>query len=326
MTALNEQQILKKLEGITFSDNRKLLDLISNIIIKDRNVGFAIDITDRNYEEAIQVKNDAINKLNEIELISKISIAFTGIKPTGDKNLKPKHFIENVKKVILIASGKGGVGKSTVSALIAQQLNADGHQVGILDADIYGPSIPHIFNIKASTPNVNSRIAPIIAHNIQIMSIGFFAQDDTAIIWRGPMASKTIYQLLSLTKWHDLDYLIIDMPPGTSDVHLSILENYHIDGVIIVTAPSKLSTIDVERSINLYKRMHVPILGIIENMSYLLDPILRKNITIFSGNSGEYLTQKYNINLIDKIPIIPELSDAHDKGQYFTQIKLSLKI
>ena len=141
------------------------------------------------------------------------------------------------------------------------------------------------------------------------MSIGFFVKDHSAIIWRGPMASKTIYQLLSVTKWDNLDYLIIDMPPGTGDIHLSILENYHLDGVIIVTTPQKISEIDVIRSIDLYQKLNLPILGIIENMSYML-----------KNNSGGHLSQKYNIPLIAQIPITPQIAEACDKSLPLTNL------
>ncbi|WP_341790561.1 Mrp/NBP35 family ATP-binding protein [Rickettsia endosymbiont of Polydrusus tereticollis] len=327
MTDLLKQQIFNKLQNIIFKDGTNLTDIISNIIIKGQNIGFSIDISEQNQEEAQEIKVKAIDKLSEIAGIGKITIIFTSSKsldkkPQNIKNSpqKAKHFIENVKKVILVASGKGGVGKSTVAALIAEQLNKEGHRVGIVDADIYGPSIPQIFGINEVPQTINQRIIPLISRNIQIISIGFFVKDYSAIIWRGPMASKTIYQLLSVTKWDNLDYLIIDMPPGTGDIHLSILENYHLNGVIIVTTPQKMSQIDVIRSIDLYQKLSLSILGIIENMSYLSDPSSGKILNIFDGNSGKYFSDKYNIPLIHKIPIMPELANACDKGLRLTDI------
>jgi ATP-binding protein involved in chromosome partitioning len=327
MTDLNKQQIFDKIQDIIFRDGTKLIDIISDIIIKDCNIGFSIDISGKDLQEVKEIKSKATGNLNEIADIGKITIVFTSNKDANNKPQKPKHFIENVKKVILVASGKGGVGKSTITALIAEQLNADGYRVGIVDADIYGPSIPHIFNINKLPTILNERIIPLMARNIQIMSIGFFVKDHSAIIWRGPMASKTIYKLLSVTKWDNLDYLIIDMPPGTGDIHLSILENYYLDGVIIVTTPHKISEIDVTRSIDLYKKLNLPILGIIENMSYLIDPTSGETLSIFEGSSGEYLAKKYNIELIDKIAIMPSIANACDKGLSCANIiRLSLKI
>lgn len=309
MADLHQKQIIDKLQHITFKDGTFLKQVISDIIIKGNNIGFSIDILGKDRLEAEEIKAKAIDKLNEITNIGKITIIFTSSKISEKKTQKPKHFVENVKKIILVASGKGGVGKSTISALIAQQLSLENYRVGIVDADIYGPSIPHIFGINEVPKTTNGQIIPIIAKNIQIISIGFFVKDYSAIIWRGPMASKTIYQLLSSTKWDNLDYLIIDMPPGTGDIHLSMLENYHLDGVIIVTTPQKISEIDVVRSIDLYQKLGLPILGIIENMSYMLE-----------NNSGGHLSQKYNIPLIAQIPITPQIADACDKSLPLTDL------
>ncbi|MCC8467300.1 MAG: Mrp/NBP35 family ATP-binding protein [Rickettsia endosymbiont of Eriopis connexa] len=309
MADLHQKQIIDKLQHITFKDGTFLNEVISDIIIKGNNIGFSIDISGKNKLEAEEIRAKAIDKLNEISEINKITIVFTESKPMEKKAQKPKHFVENVKKIILVSSGKGGVGKSTISALIAQQLNIEDHRVGIVDADIYGPSIPHIFGINEVPKTIEGRIIPITTRNTQIMSIGFFVKDHSAIIWRGPMASKTIYQLLSVTKWDNLDYLIIDMPPGTGDIHLSLLEHYHLDGVIIVTTPQKISEIDVIRSIDLYQKLNLPILGIIENMSYML-----------KNNSGGHLSQKYNIPLIAQISIMPQLADACDKSLPLTDL------
>ncbi|MEY4463614.1 MAG: Mrp protein [Pseudomonadota bacterium] len=309
MADLHQKQIIDKLQHITFKDGTLLNEVISDIVIKGNNIGFSIDISGKDRLEAEEIKLKAIDKLNEVTNIGKITIIFTSSKISEKKTQKPKLFVENVKKIILVASGKGGVGKSTISALIAQQLNIEGHRIGIVDADIYGPSIPHIFGINEVPQTKDGRIIPVTTRNIQIMSIGFFVKDYSAIIWRGPMASKTIYQLLSVTKWDNLDYLIIDMPPGTGDIHLSMLENYHLDGVIIITTPQKMSEIDVVRSIDLYQKLGLPIIGIIENMSYRLE-----------NNSGSRLSQKYNIPLIAQIPIIPQIADACDKSLPLTSL------
>ncbi|AFB31113.1 MULTISPECIES: Mrp/NBP35 family ATP-binding protein [spotted fever group] len=309
MANLHQRQIIDKIQHITFKNGTFLNEVISDIIIKGNNIGFSIDISGKNKLEAEEIRLKAINKLNEISEVNKITIVFTESKPMEKKVQKPKYFVENVKKIILVASGKGGVGKSTISALIAQQLSLENYRVGIVDADIYGPSIPHIFGINEVPKTKDGRIIPVLAQSIEIMSIGFFVKDHSAIIWRGPMASKTIYHLLSVTKWDNLDYLIIDMPPGTGDIHLSILENYHLDGVIIVTTPQKISEIDVIRSIDLYQKLNLPILGIIENMSYML-----------KNNSGGHLSQQYNIPLIAQIPITPQIAEACDKSLPLTNL------
>lgn len=314
--AINQQQIINAIIDIIFKDGTKLVDIISNIVIKDFNIGFSIDVFGKDLEEAEEIKIRAMQQLNTIPDIKKITIILTsskdGIKKLG--GTKVKYPIEGVKKIILIASGKGGVGKSTVAALIAEQLNLEGYNVGLVDADIYGPSIPQIFGINQKPEIIDNKMIPVTSRNIKIISIGFLIPEDSAIVWRGPMASKTIYQLLSLTNWGNLDYLIIDMPPGTGDIHLSILENYQLYGVVMVTTPQQMAKIDVIRSIDLYRKFNLPILGIIENMSYLVDVKTNEKITIFSGNSGEYFSKKFNIPLMYNLPIIPKLSQNCDNG------------
>lgn len=307
----SKQEVLNRISNITFKDKTKLTDSISNIVIKNRNIGFSIDVFNKNLKEAEEIRNEAINKLNEIPGVAKVTIVLTNNKNLDKKsaNIKSKYLIDGVKKVILVASGKGGVGKSTIAALIAEELNFNGYKVGIVDADIYGPSIPHIFGIKGVPEIENNKMIPLVSRNIKIISIGLLIKDHSAAIWRGPVASKTIYQLLSLTNWGELDYLIIDMPPGTGDINLSILENYQLDGVIIVTTPQKITQIDVVRSIDLYKKLNLPILGIIENMSRS-SSISESRVK----NSDSNFAREHNIPLICKIPIEPKLTDNCDSG------------
>jgi ATP-binding protein involved in chromosome partitioning len=215
-----------------------------------------------------------------------------------------KHYINGAKKLILVASGKGGVGKSTMTIAIAEMLQNKGYKVGVIDADIYGPSIPTMLGVNEKPELEDKKFIPIMHRGFQVMSIGFLVDVEGPIAWRGPMATKAIYQLFSATNWSDLDYLVVDMPPGTGDIHLSVLENYNIDGVYIVTTPQAVSMVDVERAINLYNKFGVEIKGVIENMVS----------EFFSGNSGEILSRKYNIPLLAKIPLTADISRNTDKG------------
>jgi ATP-binding protein involved in chromosome partitioning len=324
MSSIKHEQVSRKISNIVFNDGKKLQDVVSNIIIKGKDVGFAIDIAGYAPKEAESIRIEAIKKISEIADIGKITIILTSSvdsdKTQSENKTRAKHFIENAKKVILVAAGKGGVGKSTMAALIAEHLKFDGYNVGIVDADIYGPSIPRIFGIHQKPDIIDRRIIPLKARGIEIISIGFLLEEDATIAWRGPMASKAIYQLLSLTKWGNLDYLIIDMPPGTSDIHLSILENYKLDGAIIVTTPQKIAEIDVRKTIELYKKFNLPILGMIENMSYFVIPNSEQYIQIFNGDSGSSLAKEYNTPLICQLPISPKLAKACDQGLSLTNI------
>ncbi|MDX1923894.1 MAG: P-loop NTPase [Rickettsiaceae bacterium] len=208
----------------------------------------------------------------------------------------------------MVAAGKGGVGKSTISMLIAMQLAAKSHKVGILDADIYGPSIPTIMRAEDEESSIeNGKFQPLLMDGIKVMSIGFLVAKQNALAWRGPMLTKSLNQLLFMTNWGDLDYLIIDMPPGTGDVHLSISKLCEIDGVIIVTTPDEIAKRDVERAMNLYKKIGIKITGIVENMSY----IKTENSTIFpfGTSSLDELADKYGTEKIATLPLIPCLGN-----------------
>ncbi len=317
MSTLIELQIKTKIANIAFSDNSKVIERSSEIIIKDNDIGFSIDINGIDLAEAKRVREIVIIELQEIVDIGKINIVLTASekKQKLQQNKNSKIILDNIDKVILVAAGKGGVGKSTLSALLAQKLANQGKQVGIVDADIYGPSIPNIFALSGIPEILNKRMIPLCNHNVKVNSIGFITDPLSSISWRGPMTSKALYQLISLTNWGELDYLIVDTPPGTGDIHLSLLQNYLISGVIMVTTPQKISAIDVTRAINLYKKFAVPIIGIIENMSYYTSQNFSEKINIFSGDSGKQLSIDHNIPLLAKIALNTDLAKTCDLGE-----------
>ncbi|MDX1916738.1 MAG: P-loop NTPase [Rickettsiaceae bacterium] len=217
--------------------------------------------------------------------------------------------LAKINNIILVASCKGGVGKSTVSSLLARQLASKNLRVGLMDADIYGPSIPTLFGLENESPKLQEQnFEPIMHNGIKISSIGFLVPQGSALAWRGPMLSKAINQLLLGTLWGELDYLIIDMPPGTGDIHLSIQNFCKISGVILVTIPDKISIIDVERAIDLYKKTSISKFWLIENMSYMKtqDSYI---IYPFGLSYAQGLADKYNIQVIAKLPFIASIND-----------------
>ncbi len=315
MTDTSISRIQQILENCLFNDGSNVKSRSSKIVINKGNVGFSVDITGIDLDSAQKIRTQLEDQIKKIANFGKINIVLTSSKPSDSKDEKNSRIIvDGARKTILVASGKGGVGKSTIASLLAYKLLSEGKKVGIIDADIYGPSIPGIFNISKKPELEDNRMIPLYKNGIYLNSIGFLTAQDASISWRGPMASKALYQLISLTKWPDLDYLIIDTPPGTGDIHLSLLQNYDINGVVMVTTPQLISKLDVQRAINLYKKFNVPLLGIIENMSYYQDKLNGNSILLFQGNSGNKIAAENNIPLLAKVPIEPELSQYCDQG------------
>lgn len=321
MSTITTQQILDILKTITIpgeSNDIVTNGYVSSIIIKNAQIGFAITLK-FDVDQAALIK-ECNNKIKSKFPIEQVKIVFTNDIKTEHKatthdnrsNFKPKHKLDNVKHIITIASCKGGVGKSTVSVNLAQTLAKQGYKIGLVDADIYGPSIPHMLGHTTLPQIENNFILPFNSHNIKSISIGHLISSNTATIWRGPMATKTLYKLLNATKWDDIDILLIDMPPGTGDIYLSLIENYIISGAVLVSTPQEVALIDIRKSINMFQKVGTRILGIIENMSYFMDPKSSEKHYIF-GNSGAYkLAQEFNINFLAEIPLDPKIRELAD--------------
>ncbi len=234
-----------------------------------------------------------------------------------------KTMLPNIKNMIMVASGKGGVGKSTVSAGMAMALAAEGYSVGLLDADIYGPSIPTLFNLKNEHPTFyeedgKNKMNPIVRFGIKVMSLGFFMDPKQAVLWRGPLASHGLKQLMDDTDWGLLDYLIIDTPPGTGDIHITLLQQYDISGVVIVTTPQSVAIADVQKAITMFRDPHVgvPVLGIIENMAWFTpSKHPEEKYFLFGQGGGQLLSETFNVPLIAQIPMNDTICASCDGGK-----------
>lgn len=230
--------------------------------------------------------------------------------------------LPGVKKIIAVASGKGGVGKSTVSSNLAVALARNGFKTALVDADIFGPSIPKMFGIEGANPEVirdgeKEEMVPIEKNGVKVMSIGFFVKPNQGLIWRGPMAANALTQLLENTRWGEIDYLILDFPPGTSDIQLTTAQKYVVDGAILVTTPQEVALADARKGASLFnnKDLITPILGIVENMSWFTPaPHPDEKYYIFGQGGGERLAQELNVPLLGQIPLIAEIGAAADKG------------
>jgi len=231
--------------------------------------------------------------------------------------------LEKVKHIIAVGSGKGGVGKSTIAANLALALHKTGNRVGILDADIYGPSIPIMFNVADKKPTLapegdgGPKLIPVENYGIRIQSIAFFVEPEQALIWRGPMASNALNQLMNDTYWGELDFLVIDLPPGTGDIHLTLVQQYPVDGIAIVSTPQQVALADAKKAFSMFNQenIRVPVLGLIENMSYFTPPELPDNkYYIFGKHGGRRLADDARVNLLAEIPIVEAICESGDQG------------
>ena len=234
---------------------------------------------------------------------------------TRSAGLPKKEPIPGIGKTIAVASGKGGVGKSTVSVNLAVALAKSGARVGLLDTDLYGPSIPLMMGIKDEL-NVteDERLIPLESHGVKLISVGFMLDEEQALIWRGPLIMQLVKQFLTQVEWGELDYLVIDLPPGTGDTQLTLVQTIPLDGALIVTTPQDVALIDARRAIKMFGEVNVPIVGIVENMSYFTCPHCNEDTEIFSSGGGKETSERYDVPLLGKIPLDPVIREGGDAG------------
>jgi len=227
---------------------------------------------------------------------------------------QPKHF-PNLGRVIAVSSGKGGVGKSTVATNLAAALAARGHRVGLMDADVYGPNVPRMMGVNEPPSVVNEKIIPLEAHGVKVISLGFLIDRDQPAIWRGPIVMKIVNQFLQDVAWGQLDFLIVDMPPGTGDAQLSLVQATMVHGAVIVTTPQDVAVGDALRGVKMFERVNVPVLGIVENMSWLECPHCGKPMSIFGEGGGQSLATECNLPLLAQVPLYPRVREGGDSGR-----------
>ena len=235
--------------------------------------------------------------------------------PTGDQ---PKPPIPGVKNLIAVGSGKGGVGKTTVSVNLAVSLAKLGHKVGLLDADVYGPNVPLMMGVRATPHAIGERIQPIEKYGVRTMSMGFLNPGDKPLIWRGPMLHSVIQQFLRGVDWVELDYLVIDLPPGTGDVQLTLIQTAPLTGAVVVTTPSDVSLEDARKAIHMFQQVRVPILGLVENMSYLICPHCQERIDVFSYGGGRKTAETMNVHFLGELARDPAVRAGGDSGNPIT--------
>lgn len=321
---ITKDQVINALRTVNDPDlHRDLvtLNMIEDVKVDGNKVSFKVVLTTPACPLKDKIKKDCITAIHQlIDAGAEVSIEMTSRVTTRRPDKQP--LLPGVKNIIAIASGKGGVGKSTVAANLAVALGRTGAKVGLIDADIYGPSVPLMFDEVNSKPKVIEKdgkalVQPIEKHGIKILSVGFFVDPDKALVWRGPMASNALTQLFSEADWGELDYMVIDMPPGTGDIHLTIVQQLPVTGVCIVTTPQEVALADARKAIGMFTQesINVPILGLIENMAWFTPAELPDNkYFIFGQEGGKKLAEASNLPLLGQIPLVQGICESGDKG------------
>ncbi|VAW27878.1 [4Fe-4S] cluster assembly scaffold protein Mrp (=ApbC) [hydrothermal vent metagenome] len=316
--AITKQQVADALKQVIFfakKDNIVDLNMIQDISIKGKEIKVTV-VFEKLDDPAVGIIYNSVVKTLKTELGDDVTV---DVKPVADDTPGP---LSGVKNIIAVISGKGGVGKSTVAANLAISLAKSGSKVGILDADVLGPSVPIMFNVEDGQPKVVERkgkpvLIPLENYGIKILSIGFFVKPEQALMWRGSMANNAFNQLMTDSDWGELDFLVIDMPPGTGDIQLTLAQSYNISGAVLVTTPQRVAAADVRRAAMMYRqeKLTIPLLGIIENMSYFTpDDMPDKKYYIFGQGASDKLANELSIKVLGRIPIEAKLSETGDKG------------
>lgn len=324
---ISKEDVINALKTISLSgDNENIIDKgsVSNVMIFGDQIDIDLKLNNPSLQARKKLEVLILKTLHEkVYEKAKIKINVSIVaKEKKDQSITAKT-LPGIENVIAISSGKGGVGKSTITTNIAVTLSNMGCKVGVLDADIYGPSIPTMFDLEGKKPfsvqiDGKSKMQPIENYGVKILSIGFFTQPGQAVIWRGPMAAKALNQMIFDANWGDLDFLLIDLPPGTGDIHLSIVQSLPINGAVVVSTPQNVALTDAKKGIAMFqqKNINVPVLGIIENMSYFTPQELPQNKYYLFGKKGaEYLANDMEVPFLGSLPLVQSVRESADYGR-----------
>ncbi len=324
---LDKQEIYKALETVTSPGEGKSLmesKAVQNVVTFGQEVIVDVLISNPTLQAKKKVEVEimkAIHKNVHQKADVKVNVKVSAPKKTAQNLIKGKK-IEGIQNIIAVASGKGGVGKSTITANLAITLAKMGFKVGVLDADVYGPSMPIMFDVEGERPlsvtvDGRSKMKPVENYGVKLLSLGFFTQPNQAVIWRGPMASKALNQMIFDADWGELDFMLLDLPPGTGDIHLSIVQSLPITGAVIVSTPQNIALADAKKGIAMFgqKNIQVPVLGLIENMSYFTPEELPENkYYIFGKDGAKNLAEDMNTAFLGEIPLVQSIREAGDVG------------
>ncbi|RMF04353.1 MAG: iron-sulfur cluster carrier protein ApbC [Chloroflexi bacterium] len=315
MANITKSQVIEALSHVIEPELHKdlvTLKMIENLQINDGAVDFTIMLTTPACPLKHQIEAEASAAVKAISGVETVSINFDSRVPS-DARLMGRMDI-GVKNAIAVASGKGGVGKSTTATNLAISLALDGAKVGLLDVDVYGPNIPLMMGVSGQPKGYNGKIQPLEAHGVKLMSMGFLVEKGQAVIWRGPMIHNAIRQFLEDVDWGGLDYLVIDLPPGTGDASLSLSQSIGLTGAVIVTTPQQVALDDVVRGVSMFQQLNVPVFGVIENMSYFVAPDTGTRYDIFGHGGGQEMAQQVGADFLGEVPLEPEVRKGGDEG------------
>jgi ATP-binding protein involved in chromosome partitioning len=317
MSELNEQLILDSLRQIKDPDLHKdivTLGFVRDLRIDGANVSFRIVLTTPACPVKAEMETAAREIVSGLPGVASVNVTMDAEVPKG-RGLGEKLVIEGVRNIVAVSSGKGGVGKSTVAVNLAVSLALDGARVGLMDADVYGPNVPIMLGASDARPEVDvNKLVPIEAFGVKFMSMALLQPGDKPMIVRGPILHGLVKQFLSDVKWGELDYLIVDMPPGTGDVQLSLAQLVPVQGAVLVTTPQEVAIADVRRALRMFETVAIPVLGIVENMSYFIAPDTGNRYNIFGQGGGEILAKRYSVPFLGAVPLGIEVREGGDKG------------
>jgi ATP-binding protein involved in chromosome partitioning len=315
---VSEQDVFAALQTVPGPDGKTSLTrsgALSGLSIKDSKVYVSIAVDPRQSAALEPMRAAAEAALRRLPGVTIALVSLTAEKQTPPKTVPPRSIaIPGVSNIVAVASGKGGVGKSTCCVNLALGLASLGWRIGILDADVFGPSLPRLLGLKAKPETQGRAIRPLVAYGVKAMSIGFLVEEEDAMIWRGPMVMSAIQQLLRDVLWGELDCLLVDMPPGTGDAQLTLAQNVPLAGAVIVSTPQDLALIDARRGIAMFKKVAVPVLGIIENMSYFLCPHCGARSDIFAHGGARTEAEKYAVPFLGEVPLDIAIREHSDSG------------
>jgi len=315
---LNKESVNEKLQEVTYPGfTKSIVDFgfVKDVDVKDGAAYVEVEISSSAPEVEAQLKDEITNKLQLLGATT-INVVIKTPKMPKESSSQGKNIAPHIKNFVMVSSGKGGVGKSTTTTNIAVALAMQGKKVGLLDADIYGPNIPRMMGVDGVQPEiVGNKVKPLLSHGVEVISMGLLMEEGQSLIWRGAMIMKAIQQLLQDILWSELDVLVIDMPPGTGDAQLTLAQSVPVTAGICVTTPQQVALDDTERSLDMFKKLHMPIAGIVENMSGFIAPDTGKEYDIFGKGTTQALAEKFDTITLSEIPIEPSIREGGDSGK-----------